>query len=79
MGSWGLRCQKNNVRFEMEIAHLDDLDSIYILKFKRLAGEIPQYKDVSCRVLNNINLNGSVGSGGHAAGGPHLSNLNAVY
>lgn len=79
MGSWGLRCQKNSVRFEMEITHLDDLDSIYVLKFKRLAGEIPQYKDVSTRVLNNINLTSSPGGSGHAAGGPHLSNLNAVY
>ena len=76
IGSWGLRCQKNSVRFEMEIAHLDDIESIYILKFKRLAGEIPNYKDVSARVLNNINLNSSNGAG--AAGAPHLSSLTAA-
>jgi len=40
IGSYGLRCQKNNVRFDMEIAHLDNLDNIYVLKFKRLAGEM---------------------------------------
>lgn len=77
MGSWGLRCQKNSVRFEMEIAHLDDIESIYILKFKRLAGEIAHYKDVSAKVLNNINLNSSTGAGAPAA--PHHSNLTAVY
>lgn len=40
IGSYGLRCQKNNVRFDMEIAHLDNLDNIYVVKFKRLAGEM---------------------------------------
>ena len=40
----------------MEIAHLDDLDNIYIVKFKRLAGETGSYKDVSNRVLNNMQL-----------------------
>jgi len=40
LGSYGLRCQKNNVRFDMEIAHLDNLDRIYVVKFKRLAGEM---------------------------------------
>jgi Kinase associated domain 1 len=69
IGSWGLRCQKNSVRFEMEINHLDEIESIYILKFKRLAGEIPHFKDVSARVLNNINLNSSPSVG--AAGAPH--------
>lgn len=54
MGSYGFRCQKNNVRFEMEIAHLDDLDNIYIVKFKRLAGEIGNYKEVSNKVLNHM-------------------------
>jgi hypothetical protein len=41
VGTYGLRCQKNNVRFDMEIAHLDNLDNIYVVKFKRLAGELP--------------------------------------
>lgn len=40
VGSYGLRCQKNNVRFDMEIAYLDNLDNIYVVKFKRLAGEL---------------------------------------
>ena len=40
IGNYGLRCQKNNVRFDMEIAHLDNLDNIYVVKFKRLAGEL---------------------------------------
>jgi hypothetical protein len=40
----------------MEIAHLDNLDSIYIVKFKRLAGEIWSYKEVSSKVLSSMNL-----------------------
>ena len=56
VGLFGLRCQKNNVRFDMEIAHLDNLDNIYVVKFKRLAGEMPSYKEVSGKVLSNMNL-----------------------
>lgn len=56
IGSYGLRCNKNNVRFDMEIAHLDNLDNIYIVKFKRIAGEIWSYKEVSNKVLGNMNL-----------------------
>ena len=41
MGTYGLRCQKNNVRFDMEIVHFEGLDNIFIVKFKRLAGELP--------------------------------------
>ena len=40
----------------MEIAHLDDLDSIYIVKFKRLAGEVWSYKEVSNKVLGSMDL-----------------------
>jgi Kinase associated domain 1 len=56
IGTYGLRCQKNNVRFDMEIAHLDNLDNIYVVKFKRLAGEMQHYKEVSGKVLSNMNL-----------------------
>lgn len=56
IGSYGVRCQKNNVRFDMEITHLDNLDHIYVVKFKRLAGEMQQYKEVSGKVLSNMNL-----------------------
>ena len=56
LGSYGLRCHKNNVRFDMEIAHLDNLENIYVVKFKRLAGELQQYKEVSGKVLSNMNL-----------------------
>ncbi len=56
IGSYGLRCQKNNVRFDMEIAYLDNLDNIYVIKFKRLAGEMNHYKEVSGKVLSNMNL-----------------------
>jgi len=40
IGSYGLRCQKNNVRFDMEITHFENLENIYVVKFKRLAGEM---------------------------------------
>ena len=56
IGTYGLRCQKNTVRFDMEINQMQDLETIFIVKFKRLAGEMPQYKEVSGKVLQNMNL-----------------------
>jgi hypothetical protein len=61
MGTYGLRCQKNNVRFDMEIVHFEGLDNIFIVKFKRLAGELPQFKEVSGKVLATMNLSSSGG------------------
>lgn len=43
----------------MEIAHLDNLENIYVVKFKRLAGETYAYKEVSGKVLGNMNLSGA--------------------
>lgn len=40
----------------MEITHLDNLDNIYVVKFKRLAGETYAYKEVSNKVLNCMHL-----------------------
>ena len=40
----------------MEISHLDNLDNIYVVKFKRLAGDMQPYKEVSGKVLGNMNL-----------------------
>lgn len=51
-----MRCQKNNVRFDMEITHLDSCDNVYLVKFKRLAGETWSYKEVSSKVLSGMNL-----------------------
>lgn len=67
IGSYGLKCHKNTVRFEMEITHMQDLDNIFVVKFKRLAGEMPQYKEVSGRVLQNMNLSLPSNSSGLAA------------
>lgn len=40
----------------MEIAHLDNLENIFLVKFKRLSGETWAYKEISGRVLNNMQL-----------------------
>lgn len=40
----------------MEITHFEGLDCIFVVKFKRLAGEMNQYKEVSGKVLSNMNL-----------------------
>lgn len=49
-------CQKQSVRFEMEISHLDHLESVYVVRFRRVAGELMQYKDLCSKVLAEMKV-----------------------
>lgn len=40
----------------MEINHLQNMEGFYLVKFKRLAGDLGPYKDVSGKVLSQMNL-----------------------
>jgi len=51
-----INCRKDQVDFEMEINHLDNLDGIYIIRFKRLAGDLFRYKEIASKVLNTMRL-----------------------
>ena len=42
--------------FSVELNHLEDLANILIVKFKRLGGEMPSYREVSTQVLNAMTL-----------------------
>lgn len=49
-------CQKQSVRFEMEVSHLDHLESIYVVRFRRIAGELTQYKDLCSKILAEMKV-----------------------
>lgn len=51
-----VRCQKQSLRFEMEISHLDHLESIYVVRFRRGAGELTTYKDLCSKVLAEMKI-----------------------
>jgi hypothetical protein len=34
------------VRFEAEVAHLDDMKAMYVVQFRRVAGEPARYQEV---------------------------------
>ena len=55
-GPYGVQCQRSSVKFTMSLNHLDDLDNIFVVKFRKLAGELPAYKDIAARVLQSLNL-----------------------
>ena len=54
--SYGVKCQKGNSVFSVELNHLEDLTNILIVKFKRMSGEMPDYREVSCKVLQAMTL-----------------------
>lgn len=51
-----VRCQKQSLRFEMEISHLDHLESIYVVRFRRAAGELATYKELCSRILAEMKI-----------------------
>lgn len=55
-GPYGVKCQKTGINFSMELNHMEDLTNILIVKFKRLSGEIPAYRELSSKVLGAMQL-----------------------
>jgi len=55
-GEYSVRCQKGSSTFSVELNHLEDLANILILKFKRMTGEMPNYREVSSKVLSAMTL-----------------------
>lgn len=51
-----VKCQKQSLRFEMEVAHLDHLESIYVVRFRRVAGELSIYKELCAKILANMKI-----------------------
>merc|ERR1719163_226680 len=51
-----VKCQRQNLRFEMEIAHLDHLESIYVVRFRRVAGELASYKELCSKILAEMKI-----------------------
>eukprot|EP00811_Abedinium_folium_P009440 NODE_18727_length_879_cov_5.545213.p2 GENE.NODE_18727_length_879_cov_5.545213~~NODE_18727_length_879_cov_5.545213.p2 ORF type:complete len:95 (-),score=18.52 NODE_18727_length_879_cov_5.545213:229-513(-) len=51
-----VKCQRQSLRFEMEISHLDHLESIYVVRFRRAAGELASYKELCSRVLAEMKI-----------------------
>jgi len=51
-----VKCQKQSLRFEMEISHLDHLESIYVVRFRRAAGEMAAYKELCSKVLAEMKI-----------------------
>mmetsp|Transcript_21913 Transcript_21913/g.51218 ORF Transcript_21913/g.51218 Transcript_21913/m.51218 type:complete len:680 (+) Transcript_21913:59-2098(+) len=51
-----VRCQKQSLRFEMEIANLDQLESIHVVRFRRLAGETGIFKELCAKIIAEMKI-----------------------
>ena len=51
-----LRCHKGSIQFEVEIGTLEGGNGLYVVKFKRLAGEMKTYKELCARLLSELAL-----------------------
>lgn len=54
--NWAVKAQRGGLRFEVELAKLDELESVYVLRFKRIGGDLADYKTLCSHLLAGINL-----------------------
>lgn len=51
-----VKCQKQSLRFEMEVAQLDHVESTYIVRFRRVSGELAAYKELCSKILADMKI-----------------------
>lgn len=51
-----MKCSQDTLKFEVELTKYENADFIYIVRFKKLTGEAPHFKDVCTRLLNGLRL-----------------------
>jgi len=54
--AFSVRCQKNNIRFEVEVSFLDNLESVYVIRFKRIAGALLEYKELCGKLVGDMRV-----------------------
>lgn len=53
---YGFRCQKQEVRWEVELTQYEETDFLYVLRFTRTQGERTSFKQFSASLLAQTNL-----------------------
>ena len=56
MNAYRVNCQCKSVRFEMEITQLENIDTIYCVRFKKISGDTWPFKDITSKVLSSLDL-----------------------
>jgi hypothetical protein len=55
-GKYFVKCQKQAIKFEMELTKMENLEFVYIVRILRTGGDITKYKDLASRVLSAMKL-----------------------
>ena len=54
--NFAVHCQSQKTTFMMELNSLEDLQNILVVKFKRMSGEMRQFREVTAGVLSLMTL-----------------------
>eukprot|EP01022_Parablepharisma_sp_SALTPOND_P019645 TRINITY_DN3393_c0_g1_i1.p1 TRINITY_DN3393_c0_g1~~TRINITY_DN3393_c0_g1_i1.p1 ORF type:complete len:769 (-),score=56.38 TRINITY_DN3393_c0_g1_i1:3964-6270(-) len=55
-GNYMVNGQKQSVRLELELMQMEDMDFMHIIRFKKLAGDMAGYKEISTKLLSLMKL-----------------------
>lgn len=54
-GQWAVKCQRQTMKFEINVSQLEESD-LYVLSFKRVSGDLGQYKILCSNLLAEMQL-----------------------
>jgi hypothetical protein len=50
------KCQKNGIKFEIDLFKLSEVEGFYILKFKKTEGSNLVYREICKKILFSLHL-----------------------
>ena len=56
MTKYSLRCEKDTNKFEIEINSLQNHDSVYIIKFSKLSGDIAKSNEICSQIYRALDM-----------------------
>jgi len=56
MTKYSLRCEKDTNKFEIEINSLHNHDSVYIIKFSKLSGDIAKSNEICSQLYRALDM-----------------------
>jgi len=56
VSKYGLKCEKDNIKFEVEINYIHNQENLYLLKFNKLTGDTAKYNEICALIYQSIEM-----------------------
>jgi len=56
VSKYGLKCERDTIKFEIEVNYVHNHDNLYLLKFNKLQGDTAKYNEICALIYQSIEL-----------------------